>query len=86
MPSWLKAAFTALRGLVRLAATSLSLRLFLSSQLRAAERGLRQELLAQGLPKEAVEELARAFRHSARGLADGIVGFMSVRRRLAVRR
>ena len=80
MPSWLKAAFTALRRLVKLTATFISLRFFLSSQLRAAERGLRQELQALGLPEEAVRELTRAFRHSARGLADGLMGFMSVRR------
>ncbi len=86
MLSWLRAALTALRGLVRLAATSLSLRFFLSSQLRAAERGLRQELLAQGLPKEAVKELARAFRCSAKRLADGLMASMDIRRRLAVRR
>ena len=86
MPSWLKAAFTALKGLVRLTATSLSLRFFLSSQLKAAERGLRQELQAQGLPKEAVKELTKTFRRSAKGLADGLMGFMSIRRRLAMER
>ena len=53
---------------------------------RAAERGLRQELLAQGLPKEAVKELARAFRCSAKRLADGLMASMDIRRRLAVRR
>ena len=86
MLSGLRAALTALRGLVKLAAISLSLRFFLSSQLRAAERGLRQELLAQGLPKEAVGELARAFRRSARRLADGLVASMGIRRRLAMGR
>jgi len=86
MLSGLRAALTALRGLVKLAATSLSLRFFLSSQLRAAERGLRQELLAQGLPEEAVRELTKTFRRSARRLADELMASMGIRRLLATER
>lgn len=86
MLSELKAAFAVLKGLVRLAIAIISIRFFLSRQLRAAERGLRQELLAKGLPREAVEELARAFRRSARELAGGLTGFTGIRRWLAAAR
>ncbi len=71
--SWLRAGLGALRALACLTATGLGIKAFATSRLKASAKALRDELRAQGLPKEAVRELTRFYLERGQRLLDSLL-------------
>ena len=71
--SWLRAGLSTLRGLTRLTATALGIKAFATSRLKASAKALRDELKAQGLPKEAVKELTRFYLERGQQVLDSLL-------------
>ncbi|RLI07143.1 hypothetical protein DRO32_04385 [Candidatus Bathyarchaeota archaeon] len=71
--SWLKHGFRALRGLVKLSSIFLSLRAFARSRLKASLKAFRRELISQGLPPGAVEELVSYYRELGEALLGSLL-------------
>ena len=70
---WLKHGLRALGGFVKLSSTLLSLRAFAHSRLKASMRAFREELIAQGLPPGAVDELTSYYRELCEALLGSLL-------------